>query len=110
MRVLSRCDAAFVDEELAVRWHHSGSATDDFAGSATLDKLWVLSNLVRSPELGRGARMRALGLWMKAFARCPQAIFGVPRVQRWAQVTKLTAQAHDLTAGPPLRFPVDDVA
>ena len=55
LRVLSRCDAAFVDEELTVRWHHAGSATDAFAGSATLDKMWVLSDLIRSDELDFGA-------------------------------------------------------
>jgi glycosyltransferase involved in cell wall biosynthesis len=110
MRVLSRCDAAFFEEELAVRWHHSGSATDDFAGSATLDKLWVLSDLIHSPELGRAVRVRALGLWLRAFARCPQPIFEAPRVERWAQVRSFTAQARYLAAGRPLRFPVDELA
>ncbi len=110
MRVLSHCDAAFIDEELAVRWHHAGSATDHYAGSATLDKLWVLSDLVRSPELSRSVRARALALWLRAFARCPQPIFQAPRVQRWSQVRRFIGQARYLAAGPPLRFPADDIA
>ena len=72
MRVLSRCDAAFVDEELSVRWHHAGSATDEFAGSTNLDKMWVLSDLIRSDELDAALRLRALALWLKALAHSPR--------------------------------------
>jgi glycosyltransferase involved in cell wall biosynthesis len=106
MRVLSRCDAAFVDDELAVRWHHSGSATDDFAGSATLDKLWVLSDIFRTYELGRAVRARALSLWLKTFVGCPAVVFQAPRDQRCQLVKSFTAQTRYLAAGQRLRFPV----
>ena len=60
LRVLCRSEAAFVEEELSVRWHHAGSATDQFVGTTTLDKLWVLSSLIRSDALGSALRLWAL--------------------------------------------------
>lgn len=69
MRVLIRSDAAFVDDELSVRWHHSGSATDQYAGTTTLDTMWVLASIVRADRLGPVLRLRALSSWAKAFAR-----------------------------------------
>ena len=81
LRVLSRSDAYFffVDEELAVRWHHAGSATDAFGGSPTLDKMWVLSDLIRSNELGWALRLRALSLWLNTVALDCKAMFNAPQ-------------------------------
>ena len=104
MRVLSRCDAAFVDKELSVRWHHAGSATDEFAGSATLDKMWVFSDLIRSDELGWALRMRALAVWFKALARSSRAMLDAPRSQRVKRVKNFATNVRYVATGQRLRF------
>ena len=108
LRVLSRSDAAFVDEELAVRWHHAGSATDAFAGSPTLDKMWVLSDLIRSDELGWALRLRALSAWLHTVARHSKAVLDTPRSQRVKRAKSFATNVRYVAAGPPLRFEWDD--
>jgi glycosyltransferase involved in cell wall biosynthesis len=107
VRMLSRCDAAFVDEELTVRWHHAGSVTDETSGTSTLDHMWVLSRLVRSHELSRALRVRAFALWLKALARSPKAILETPRGRRTARVKSFADQVWSLAAGQPLTFQLD---
>ena len=104
LRVLSRSDAAFIDEELAVRWHHAGSATDQFAGSPTLDKMWVLSDLIRSDELGWALRLRALSVWLKTLARSSKAMLDAPRSQRVKRVKSFAANVRYVATGQRLRF------
>lgn len=82
LRVLCRCEAAFVEKELSVRWHHAGSATDQFAGTTTLDKLWVLSSLVRSDSLSSALRLRAFALWLRTLAALPKLLVHTPRDRR----------------------------
>ena len=73
MRVLSRCDAAFVDEELSVRWHHAGSATDDSRARQPSTKCGCSPISSTAPNSAGGARARP-GLWFKALARCPKRL------------------------------------
>lgn len=108
LRVLTRSDAAFVDEELAVRWHHAGSQTDMHQGRATLEKLWVLTDLIRSDQLSRALQLKAFGLWLKAFARAPWEILDTPAGQRGTRMTNFAAQGWYLGSGKRLSFGVDD--
>jgi hypothetical protein len=102
--MLTRCDAAFVEEALTVRWHHAGTATETFGGTATLDQMWVLSDLVHSQDLGVPLRLRALGLWCKAFARFPKTVLATPRGLRLTRVMGFAAQMRHLCAGKPIVF------
>jgi hypothetical protein len=107
LRMLTRCDAAFIEEELTVRWHHGGTATEAFGGTAALDQMWVLSDLIHSQDLGMALRLRALGLWCKAFARCPKTVLMTPRGLRLTRANSIAAQARHLCVGKPLAFEVD---
>jgi hypothetical protein len=99
LRMLTRCDAAFMEDELTVRWHHAGSATETFGGTAVLDQMWVLSNLIHSQQLGVPLRLRALGLWGKAFARCPKTVLATPRGRRLTRAKTIAAQTKHLCIG-----------
>jgi Glycosyl transferase family 2 len=104
LRVLTRCNAAFVNEELAVRWHHAGTATEAFDGTAALDQMWVLSDLIHSRELSAPLRLRALGLWSKAIVRCPKTVLATPRGLRVSRARGFVAQSRHLCAPKPLVF------
>jgi hypothetical protein len=107
LRMLTRCDAAFVEEELTVRWHHAGTATETFGGTAALDQMWVLSDLIHSQDLGMPLRLRALGLWGKALARCPKTLLASPRGLRLTRARSFAAQARHLCVGKSLAFEVE---
>jgi glycosyltransferase involved in cell wall biosynthesis len=107
LRLLTRCDAAFIDEELSVRWHHAGTATDAFGGTAALDHMWVLSDLIQSQDLDMLLRLRALKLWAMALARCPKTVLATPRGRRVARARSFVDHARSLCAGKPLAFPTD---
>jgi glycosyltransferase involved in cell wall biosynthesis len=104
LRVLSRSDAAFVEEELSVRWHHAGSATDQFAGRPNLDKMWVLSSLIHSDDLGSALRLRALALWLKTLAGLAKAMVGTPRAERDKRVVGFAANLRYVTTGQRLQL------
>ena len=99
LRVLSRSDAAFVEEELSVRWHHAGSATDQFAGTATLDKMWVLSSLIRADELGSALRLRALAMWLRTLAGLSKAMLETPRAERAVRTRSFAANLRYVATG-----------
>ena len=107
LRMLTRSDAAFIDEELTVRWHHAGNATETFSGTAMLDQMWVLADLIRSHELDAPLRLRALGLWSKALARCPKTVLTAPRGQRVVRAKSFAAHTSWLCTGEPLVFAGD---
>lgn len=107
LRMLTRCDAAFIEEELTVRWHHAGTATDAFAGTETLDQMWVLSDLIHSRDLGLSLRLRALGLWGKALARCPKTMLASPRGLRLTRARGFAVQTGHLCLGRSLAFKAD---
>jgi hypothetical protein len=104
LRMLTRCDAAFIEEELTVRWHHAGTATETFGGTATLDQMWVLSDLIHSQGLDVPLRLRALGLWWKAFARYPKTVLSTPRGLRLTRARSFAAQTRHLCIGKSLVF------
>ena len=104
LRVLCRCEAAFVEKELSVRWHHAGSATDQFAGTTTLDKLWVLSSLVRSDALGSALRLRAFALWLRTLKALPKLILNTPRDLRSRSVHSFFANLRYVGTGRRLRL------
>jgi Glycosyl transferase family 2 len=104
LRMLTHCDAAFIDEELTVRWHHAGTATDTFGDTPALDQMWVLSDLIRSQDLEVPLRLRALGLWARALARCPKTVMATPRGRRLSRIKGFAAQAGHLCAGKSLAF------
>ena len=93
LRVLTRYDAAFVDEELTVRWHHDGSATDAYAGTAAVDQMWVLSDLFHNSELATSLRLHAFRLWARTLLRSPYSIVRAPRGQRADRSAGLAAAA-----------------
>jgi hypothetical protein len=64
----------------------AGLPGDEFAGTNNLDKLWVLSDLIRSDELGGPSRLRVLALRLKALAHSSKAIVDTPRSERVKQV------------------------
>lgn len=99
LRVLCRSDAAFVEEELSVRWHHAGSATDQFRGTTTLDKMWVLSGLMRSDELSVSLRARAFTIWIRTLAGLSKAMLETPRAQRSKRVASLAANLRYVATG-----------
>ena len=107
LRMLTCCDAAFIDEELTVRWHHGGTATETFGGTAALDQLWVLYDLIRSEHLGMPLRLRALALWSKALARSPKTVLATPRGQRVARAKSFAAHIGHLCARRTLPFEWD---
>jgi hypothetical protein len=95
LRMLTHCDAAFIDEELTVRWHHAGTATDTFSGTAALDQMWVLSGLIRS-DLHASLRLHALRLWCMGLARCPATVLATPRGRRLSQARSFAAHIRHL--------------
>lgn len=107
LRMLTCCDAAFIDEELTVRWHHAGTATETFGGTAALDQMWVLYDLIRSKDLCMPLRLRALGLWSKALARSPKTVLATPHGQRVARAKSFAAHARHLCARNALPFEWD---
>lgn len=107
LRLLTLCDAAFIDEELTVRWHHAGTATETFGGTAMLDQMWVLSGLIHSHDLGMPMRLLALRLWWKAFIRCPKPVLASPRNLRLTRAKGFVTQTRHLCAGKPLVFGVE---
>lgn len=110
LRMLTRSDAGFLEEELTVRWHHAGTATETFAGTTTLDHMWVLADLISSRDLAAPLRLRALKLWIKALARCPKAILATPRGQRVAHAKGLATHTFWLCTWKPLVFAGDHCA
>ena len=107
LRMLTCCDAAFIDEELTVRWHHAGTATETFGGTAALDQMWVLYDLIRSKDLCMSLRLRALGLWSRALARSPKTVLETPRGQRVARAKSFAAHTRHLCARRTLPFEWD---
>jgi glycosyltransferase involved in cell wall biosynthesis len=105
LRILCRSEAAFVEDELSVRWHHAGSATDQFAGTTTLDKMWVLSSLMRSDALGSALRLRALGMWVRTLAGFPKSMLATPRGQRAKRGKNFAANLRYVATGR--RFHLD---
>jgi glycosyltransferase involved in cell wall biosynthesis len=104
LRVLCRSEAAFVEKELSVRWHHAGSATDQFAGTTTLDKLWVLSSLIRSDALGLALRLWALAIWLRTLASLPKAMLQTPRALRPKRLASLRANLRYVGTGRRIRL------
>jgi glycosyltransferase involved in cell wall biosynthesis len=104
LRVLCRSEAAFVEEELSVRWHHAGSATDQFVGTTTLDKLWVLSSLIRSDALGSALRLWAFAIWLRTLAALPKAIIQTPRGLRSRRFESFTANLRYVGTGRRIRL------
>jgi glycosyltransferase involved in cell wall biosynthesis len=104
LRVLCRSEAAFVEKELSVRWHHAGSATDQFAGTTTLDKLWVLSSLVRSDALSSALRLWAFTLWLRTLVAYPKMIVRTPRELRAKRFEGLTANLRYVGTGRRIRL------
>jgi len=104
LRVLCRCEAAFVERELSVRWHHAGSATDQFAGTTTLDKLWVLSSLVRSDSLSSELRLRAFALWLRTLAALPKLMAHTPRDLRSRRFRSFIANVRYISTGRRFRL------
>lgn len=104
LRVLCRSEAAFVEKELSVRWHHAGSATDQFAGTTNLDKLWVLSSLIRSDALDSALRLRALAIWVRTLAALPKLIMQTPRELRGKRVASLRANLRYVGTGRRVRL------
>lgn len=53
LRLLFFFDAGFVDEELSIYRHHTGSMTSDLAvsGASWLDRLWLFEGLLQHPEI-----------------------------------------------------------
>jgi glycosyltransferase involved in cell wall biosynthesis len=107
LRMLTVCDAAFIDEELTVRWHHAGTATEAFGGTAALDQMWVLYDLIRSRDIGMPLRVHALRLWCKALARSPKTVLATPRGQRAARARSFAAHTRHLCARNTLPFEWD---
>jgi glycosyltransferase involved in cell wall biosynthesis len=107
LRMLTCCDAAFIDEELTVRWHHAGTATETFGGTAALDQMWVLCDLIRSKDLGMPLRLRALWLWSKALARSPMTVLATPSGQRVTRARSFAAHTRHLFATKTLPFEWD---
>jgi glycosyltransferase involved in cell wall biosynthesis len=107
LRMLTVCDAAFIDEELTVRWHHAGTATEAFGGTAALDQMWVLYDLIRSADLGMPLRVHALRLWCKALARSPKTVLATPRGRRVARAKSFAAHTRHLCARNTLPFEWD---
>jgi glycosyltransferase involved in cell wall biosynthesis len=99
LRVLCRSDAAFVEDELSVRWHHAGSATEQFAGTTTLDKMWVLSSLIRSRTLGSSLRLRALAMWLRTSAGMPKAIVMTPSARRPKRIANIARNVRYVATG-----------
>jgi GT2 family glycosyltransferase len=99
LRLLCRADAAFVEDELTVRWHHAGSETDAQKGTHTLDQMWVLADLVRSRGIGTALRMQAFRLWLSAAARLPKTLCHRPRGQRGQHAMNFASQARYLATG-----------
>jgi glycosyltransferase involved in cell wall biosynthesis len=104
LRVLIRSDAAFVDDELTVRWHHADSATDVFAGSEILDNMWMLSHLITSAELGSVLRLRALALWLKDLARSSKEVLDAPTDQRTERLKRCARNVRYVATGQRLQF------
>jgi hypothetical protein len=102
--VLCRCEAAFVEKELSVRWHHAGSATDQFAGTTTLDKLWVLSSLVRSDLLGSALRLWAFTIWLRTLAALPKMLIRTPRELRARRFKSFMANLRYVGTGRRIRL------
>jgi hypothetical protein len=105
--MLTVCDAAFIDEELTVRWHHAGTATEAFGGTAALDQMWVLYDLIRSRDLDMPLRVHALRLWCKALARSPKTVLATARGQRVARAKSFAAHTRHLCARNTLPFEWD---
>lgn len=87
LRILVSTDAAFVDEELSVRWHHPGSQTARNLQTPALDRMWVMTSLIQSPELDRGLRRKAWVVWLKSLSHAPGDILRIPGGHR-ASVTR----------------------
>ncbi|MCI4675903.1 glycosyltransferase [Candidatus Mycolicibacterium alkanivorans] len=104
LRVLCRSEAAFVEKELSVRWHHAGSATDQFAGTTTLDKLWVLSSLIRSDTLGSALRLWAFAIWLRTLAALPKMMLQTPRELRSKRFGSFKANLRYVGKGRRIRL------
>ena len=104
LRVLIRSDAAFVDDELSVRWHHAGSATDDFAGTPSLDKMWVLTGIICSGELSYPLRLRAARLWSIALARSVKETLCASPGHRLTPLQGCARNVRYVATGQRLRF------
>jgi cellulose synthase/poly-beta-1,6-N-acetylglucosamine synthase-like glycosyltransferase len=105
LRVLCRSDAAFVEDELTVRWHHdAGSQTGAYKTTYPLNLMWVLTSLVQSDALSPRLRLRALTHWLKAGARVPKVLLETPRGLRARSAMSFVTQAGYLALGRRLEF------
>lgn len=84
LRILARADAAWVDEELTVRWHHDNSFTahHDTTRTGSLDHLWLLSGLAHNTDLDAKVRLRALTLWARGTLGIARTTLSFPKEQR----------------------------
>ncbi|GCE36406.1 Glycosyltransferase PglI [Rhodococcus wratislaviensis] len=96
LRLLARSDAAWIDEALSVRWHHSNTYTaqHETTGAASLDHLWLLSGLARNTDLAGAVRVRASGLWTRAILGNSRAILSGPRALRVTRFRQLVAHVR----------------
>jgi glycosyltransferase involved in cell wall biosynthesis len=101
IRMLTLCDAAFIDEELTVRWHHAGSETDLHVnpGSAALDHMRLVSGLARSRGLRTSDRVRAVALWLRILVGTTFAAIKAPRGERSQRFRNIAAHFRELTPG-----------
>jgi glycosyltransferase involved in cell wall biosynthesis len=101
IRVLSESDAAWVDTELAIRWHHDDSVTGAHFhnGSASqllplfvwLDLAWLAASVAKNKKLDHKLRNAARCLWVRVMAKAAKTIVvssPVPRRDRLSELRR----------------------
>ncbi|WAC56752.1 glycosyltransferase [Gordonia sp. SL306] len=104
LRVIALGHVAYVDDELTVRWHHSGSETDLHQGAPSIDRMWVMTGLMNCRELDNSLRRRAFTLWLRSFAHVPEDLVRNPSGQRMQLLNRLARQLAATARTTPLTF------
>lgn len=88
LRILTRSDVAFIDEQLTGRWHHAGSETDfhQSSGSHAIDRLWVESALAADKNLPTSIRLHAARRWGRDLAVATGTALTAPKKVRGQRV------------------------
>jgi glycosyltransferase involved in cell wall biosynthesis len=99
IRVLAESDAAWVDTELAIRWHHDDSVTGEnfHKGSASqplplfvwLDLAWLAAGVAKNKKLDHKLRNAARWLWVRMMAKAAICIVVSSPVPRRDQLSEL---------------------
>jgi hypothetical protein len=110
LRILARSDAAWVDQELAVRVQHADTLTSLYSQTdeAWLDREWTLAGLARNKDVDPRVRRTVRRQWLVAIAKKSVRATLTPGSARLTKFRQLGTHVRS-AGGPPRLRPIGNV-